>query len=130
VIVSLHVATGALAGALLGSRRAAVPVGLALHLVGDAIPHRDFHSRGFELASGVVGAVALGLRRGFGDPATVGAIASSAPDLEHLVPLRLLGGRRLFPSHRWAPLHRSGGVAAGVQLAVSAALLTALLVRP
>jgi hypothetical protein len=129
VIVSLHVATGALAGALLDSRRAAVPVGLALHVVGDALPHRDFRSRWFELGSGVVGILALGLRRGFGDPATVGAIASSTPDLEHLVPLQLLGGRKLFPSHRWAGLHRRGGVGAGAQLYASVALLAALLLR-
>jgi hypothetical protein len=129
VIVSLHVATGALAGALLGSRRAAVPVGLALHVVGDAVPHRDFRSRGFELGSGLVGVLALGLRRGFGDPATVGALASSAPDLEHLVPLRLLGGRKLFPSHRWEWLHRRGGVGAGTQLCASVALLAVLLLR-
>jgi hypothetical protein len=130
VIVSLHVATGAVAGALLGSRRAAAPVGLALHVVGDAIPHRDYRSRGFELGSGLVGVLAVGLRRGFGDPATIGAIASSIPDLEHLVPLRWLGGRKLFPSHRWGPLHRSGGVSAGLQLALSVVLLAAVLERP
>ena len=127
MIVGLHVATGGLAGALLGSRRAAIPVGLALHVLGDAIPHRDLPSVRFELASGAAGVVALGLRRGFGDPAAVGAIASSVPDLEHLVPLRLLGGRKLFPSHRWPWLHRRGGVSAGAQLAVSVAVLAVLL---
>jgi hypothetical protein len=127
VIVSLHVATGALAGAVLASRRAAIPVGLALHLAGDVMPHGDVRSRRFEVASGIAGVVALGLRRGFGDPATVGAIASSIPDVEHVLPLRRAGGRKLFPSHRWAPLHRSGGVSAGTQLAVAAAVLAAFL---
>lgn len=129
MIVSLHVATGALAGALVGSGRASIPVGLALHLVGDVMPHRDLPSRRFEVASGLVGVVALGLRRGFGDPATVGAVASSIPDLEHLLPFPLAGGRKLFPSHRWASLHRTGGAPAGVQLAVSVGVLAAILAR-
>jgi hypothetical protein len=129
VIVAVHVATGALAGALLGSRRAAVPVGVALHLVGDVIPHRDFRSRSFEVGSGIVGVLALALARGFGDPATVGALASSAPDLEHVVPLPRPGGRKLFPSHRVESLHRSGGIAAGAQLALALGVLAALVAR-
>ena len=129
MVVSLHVATGAVAGALVGSRRGAIPLGLVLHAAGDAIPHDDLRSRAFEVGSGVAGVLALGLRRGFGDPATIGALASSAPDLEHLLPLPRPGGRKLFPSHRWAGWHRSGGVSAWVQLGVSAALLAALLAR-
>lgn len=129
MIVGLHVATGALAGALLGSRRAAVPVGVLLHLAGDVMPHHDFRSRGFEFGSGVVGVLVLASARGLGDPATVGALASCAPDLEHVLPLPRPGGRRLFPSHRWAPLHRSGGASAGVQLAVAVGLLAAVLAR-
>jgi hypothetical protein len=129
VIVAVHVASGGLAGALVRSRRAAVPLGLALHLVGDLIPHGDFRSRRFELGSGVAGVVALALRRGLGDPATLGALASSIPDLEHVLPLPRPGGRKLFPSHRWSPLHRTGGVPAGLQLAVALAVLAALLTR-
>ena len=129
MIVAVHVATGGLAGALVGSRRAAVPLGLVLHLVGDVIPHRDFRARGFEVGSGAAGVVALALRRGLGDPATIGAAASSIPDLEHVLPLPRPGGRKLFPSHRWAPLHRSGGASAGLQLAVALAALGVLLAR-
>jgi hypothetical protein len=129
VIVAVHVASGALAGALLGSRRAAVPVGLALHVAGDLVPHRDFGSRPFELGSGVVGVLALAVTRGFGDPATLGAIASSAPDLEHVLPLPRPRGRKLFPSHRWESLHRRGGVSPGAQLAVSVGALAALIAR-
>lgn len=129
MIVAVHVASGALAGALLGSRRAAVPVGIALHVLGDLIPHRDFPSRTFEVGSGVVGVVALAFARGVGDPATVGAFASSAPDLEHIVPLPRPGGRKLFPSHRWEPLHRSGGIPAQAQLALALGVLAALVAR-
>jgi hypothetical protein len=127
VIVSLHVATGAVGGLLAGTPRRAVAVGLALHLAGDVLPHRDFGSRTFEFASGVVGGLALGLRRGFGDPVTVGAIAASIPDLEHVLPLPRPGGLKLFPSHRWSPLHQVGGMSATAQLAVAVALLGALL---
>lgn len=129
MIVAVHVASGALAGALLGSRRAAVPVGLALHVAGDLIRHRDFESRPFEFGSGVVGVLAVAAARGFGDPATVGAIASSAPDFEHVLPLPRPGGRKLFPSHRWDALHRRGGVSPGLQLALSVGVLAALLAR-
>ena len=129
MIVAVHVASGALAGALLGSRRAAVPAGLALHVAGDLVPHRDFRSRPFEVGSGVLGVVALALTRGFADSATVGAIACSAPDLEHVVPLPRPGGRKLFPSHRWESLHRSGGFSAGAQLALALGVLAALLAR-
>ena len=129
MIVAGHVATGALAGTLAGSRRAAVPIGLALHVLGDVLPHDDFPSRTFEVGSGILGVLALVARRGLGDPATVGALASSLPDVEHVLPLPRPGGRKLFPSHRWAPLHRSGGVSARLQLAVSALVLGALLAR-
>ena len=129
MIVAVHVASGALAGALLGSRRAAVPVGIALHVAGDLIPHRDFPSRPFEFGSGVVGVLALAFARGLRDPATVGALASSAPDFEHVLPLPRPGGRKLFPSHRWVSLHRSGGIPAGAQLALALGVLAALVVR-
>jgi hypothetical protein len=126
MIVSLHVATGAAAGALAGSRRRAVPLGVLLHFLGDLMPHEDVGSRPFEIASGVTALVALALRRGLLDPAVWGAAACSAPDLEHLVPLR----RELFPSHRWAPFHRAGGASVAVQLLVAGAVLGVLLASP
>jgi hypothetical protein len=126
VIVSLHVATGAAAGALAGSRRRAVPLGVLLHFLGDLMPHEDVASRPFEIASGVAALGALALRRGPLDPALWGAAACSAPDLEHLLPLR----REVFPSHRWAPFHRSGGVSVAAQLLVAGAVLGALLASP
>ncbi len=100
MIVSAHVATGAAGGALVGSRLAAMVVGAGLHAVGDAIPHRDISSRRFEVCSGVMGLAALVLRRGLLDPATLGAAACAAPDLEHVLPFPRPGGRKLFPTHR------------------------------
>ena len=78
MIVSLHVATGAAAGALVGSRRRAVPLGLLLHFLGDVMPHRDIPSRRFEIASGVAALLLVAARRGPLDAATLGAAACSA----------------------------------------------------
>ena len=126
MIVALHVATGAAAGAASGSRLAALLVGPVLHLAGDRVPHRDFHSRRFEIGSGLAGILLLAARRGPLDPATLGAAASSAPDLEHVLPLLRPGGRKLFHDHGW---HRSGRFSASLQLLLAAAILAALSVR-
>lgn len=126
MIVSLHVATGAAFGALVGSRRRAVSLGALLHFLGDVMPHEDIPSRPFEIASGVAALSVLAARRGPLDPAVWGAAACAAPDLEHLLPLR----RELFPSHRWAPFHRSGGVPASVQLVVAGVVLSLVLTLP
>jgi hypothetical protein len=127
MIVAMHIATGAAAGAVLGSRRAAVLVGPVLHALGDRIPHEDIDSRRFELRCGVLGVLALAVVRGPFDPATVGAIASAAPDVEHVVRLPRPRGRKLFPSHRIPGFHRPGGVPASVQLVVAGVLLGVVL---
>jgi hypothetical protein len=127
VIVSLHVASGAAVGAGAGSRRGAVALGLLAHLLGDRVPHQDVPSRRFELRSGVALLLLVALRRGPLDPATIGAAAASAPDLEHVVRLPRPGGRKLFPSHRFRGWHRAGGLPAWLQL-VAAGVLAGLVV--
>ena len=124
MIVALHVATGAAAGAASGSRLAAVLLGPILHLAGDRLPHQDFRSRHFELASGVAGVLLLAVRRGPLDPATLGAAASSAPDLEHVLPFLRPGGRKLFHDRGW---HRSGRFPVDLQLLLAGAILGALI---
>jgi hypothetical protein len=129
MIVSLHVATGGLVGALAGSRgRAPVPR-LAAHAAGDAVPHQDVASRRFETISGIAGLALLAAARGPLDPAVVGAAAASVPDVEHVLPLPRPGGRKLFPSHRVRGWHRAGGLPASVQLLAAGALLGALAAR-
>ena len=123
MIVALHVATGAAAGAASGSRLAALFLGPVLHLAGDRVPHEDFHSKRFEIGSGLAGVVLLAVRRGPLDPATLGAAASSAPDLEHVLPFLRPGGRKLFHHHGW---HRSGPFPAKLQLVLAAAIIAAL----
>lgn len=129
MIVTLHVASGAAAGAATGSRAAALLLGPLVHLLGDLCPHRDIDSRRFETASGVAAVLALAARRGPFDPATLGAVSASAPDLEHILPLPRPGGRPLFPSHRWPALHRAGGIPAWAQLLIAALALGALVSR-
>jgi hypothetical protein len=127
VIVSLHVATGAAGGALAGTRRRALLLGPALHLAGDLVPHWDLKSRRFELRSGLGGLALLALTRGPLDPATLGAAAAAAPDLEHVLPLPRPGGRKLFPSHRLHGWHRPGGLRTRTQI-LAAGLLLGLVV--
>jgi hypothetical protein len=98
-----------------------------LHALEDVIPHQDIRSRKFEVGSGLVCAFALLVRHGPTSPVTIGALAASAPDLEHVLPR--IGERELFPSHRFRGWHREGGVSAWAQLLAAGAILTVLLRR-
>ena len=129
MIVTLHVATGAAAGALLGSRKKAVAAGVVLHALGDHMPHHDINSQRFEIGSGLAAVCALGLRYGPTSPAVLGAVAASAPDLEHVMALPRPGGRKLFPSHRVEGWHRAGGVPAWAQLVAAGAILGLVLLQ-
>ena len=126
VIVSLHVATGAAAGALAGSRLGALGLGFLLHAAGDRMPHHDVGSRRFEIVSGTAALLFLAVARGPLHPAVVGGIAASVPDVEHVLPLPRPDGRKLFPSHRFHGWHRAGGVPAWAQLLAAGAILGAL----
>jgi hypothetical protein len=125
VIVALHVASGAAVGALTGSRLGALLLGPPTHLIGDRIPHQDIASRRFEIASGVACLGLLAARRGPLDPATLGAFAASAPDLEHVFPSLRPGGRKVF--HSRLGWHRAGNFPANVQLLLAGALVGYLL---
>jgi hypothetical protein len=125
VIVALHVATGAAAGAASGSRLTALLLGPILHLAGDRVPHEDIRSRRFEIGSGLASLALLAARRGLLDPATVGAGASSAPDLEHVLPFLRPRGSKLF--HGRYGWHRSGRFPAALQLLLAGAILGALI---
>jgi hypothetical protein len=126
VIVAMHVAAGAAAGALTGSRAVAVAAGLVLHAVQDAVPHEDIQSRHFEAASGVLLLAVLARRRGLLDPAVLGGAFCAAPDLEHVLPLPRPGGRELYPSHRVEGWHREGHLPAWAQLAAAGVIVAAL----
>ena len=125
MIVLMHVATGAAAGAATRSRRRAAVLGPLLHFACDVVPHEDIPSHPFEATTGIAAIVALAWRRGI-DAATVGAIASSAPDLEHVLRLPRPGGGQLFPSHRWPLPTASRRLPAWVQLAIAIPTIAAL----
>jgi hypothetical protein len=124
MIVALHVATGAAAGAASRSRPMALLIGPVLHLTGDRLPHEDLRSQSFDIGSGLVSILLLAARRGPFDPATLGAAASCAPDLEHFVPFLRPGGKKLFHRHGW---HRSGRFPVTLQLLLAGAILGALI---
>jgi hypothetical protein len=125
MIVSLHVATGAAAGALTRSRPIALLLGPVVHLAGDRVPHDDIDDLRFEVGSGLVALALLAARRGPLDPAVLCGATAAAPDLEHVVPWLRPGGRKLF--------HREGnvdsGISTGVQLLAAAATIGLLLRR-
>jgi hypothetical protein len=130
VIVSLHVATGGAAGAIAGSRLGAVVLGPVMHALGDLTPHRDIPSTAFEATSGIAGVVLLARRYGALHPVTIGAVAASIPDVEHVLRPPRRGRRMVFPTHRFKSWHLRGGLPAWVQLAAAAAILGVLLTRP
>ena len=74
--------------------------------------------------------LALAVRRGPLGTVTIGAAASSAPDLEHLLRLPRPGGRKLFPSHRFRGWHRADGVPTWAQLLAAGVLLGLFLAPP
>jgi len=123
MIVSLHVATGAAAGAVVRSRPLALLLGPFVHVAGDRVPHDDIDDLGFEVGSGLVALALLAARRGVLDPAVLCGATAAAPDLEHVVPWLRPGGRKLF--------HREGnvdsGIATGLQLLAAGALIGFLL---
>ena len=126
MIVSLHVATGGAAGALLRSRTLALLLGPALHLAGDRVPHEDIPDRSFEIGSGLVALGLLAARRGLFDPAVLGGAAAAMPDLEHIVPWLRPHGEKLF--HRGGGRH-GAGIAAETQLLLAGGIMGWLLAR-
>ena len=126
MIVSFHVASGGAIGAVAGTRGRAVLLGLLAHAIGDRIRHHDIPSHRYELRSGVAALLAIAVRRGPLDAATIGAVAGSIPDVEHVIRLPRPGGRKLFPSHRIRGFHRTGGISADAQLLLAGVLLGVL----
>ncbi|HEY3550809.1 MAG TPA: hypothetical protein VGK69_07140 [Gaiellaceae bacterium] len=126
MIVSLHVALGGAAGALVRSRPLALLLGPPLHVAGDRVPHEDIPDRSFEIGSGLVALGVLAARRGPLDPAVLGGAACAMPDLEHVMPALRLGGEKVF--HRGGGRH-GVGISAEAQLLVAGAVVGFLLRR-
>ncbi|MDQ3992497.1 MAG: hypothetical protein M3229_02445, partial [Actinomycetota bacterium] len=105
----------------------ALVAGPLVHALGDLTPHEDIPSTWFEAVSGALAVAFVARSRGPLHPTTIGALAASIPDVEHVLPWRLRG-RKLFPTHRHAGWHKRGGVPAWVQL-TAAALVLALVAQ-
>jgi hypothetical protein len=117
VIVSLHVATGAAAGALVRSRPVALALGPVLHVAADRFRHEDIPDESFEIGSGLATLALLAIGRGISEPAVIGGAAAAAPDLEHVLPWLRPRGRKLF---HWGS-HAGGGISTGAQLVLAGA---------
>jgi hypothetical protein len=126
VIALVHVATGAALGAVVRSRAWVTVVGVGLHLAQDSVPHKDT-TRRFEIATGLFGVGLVAGRRGLLDPTTIGALACSAPDVEHVVPMPF-GSSKLF--HEGRGWHRSGSLSVKTQVIAASLVLSGVLVRP
>src|SRR4029077_7108548 len=126
MIVSLHVAIGGAAGALLRSRPLSPLLGPPLHVAGDRVPHEDIPDRSFEIGIGLVALALLAARRGPFDAAVLGGAAAAAPDLEHVVTWLRPRGEKVF--HRAVGRH-GAGVTAEAQLLVAGATVGWLLAR-
>ena len=126
VIAAFHAASGAAAGAATGSRTAAALLGPLVHLAGDAVPHRDIANEKLDIAGGLATFAVILLRRGPLDPATIGAAAGMAPDVEHVIRLPRPGGLKLF--HEGRGWHRNGPLSIAAQVALTG-FLVAQLVR-
>lgn len=100
-----HVATGALAGRGRSGPANALLAGLITHAAIDVIPHGEVDDGDFELVTGALGVLAIGLRHGWRSPMTLGAIGGVLPDLEHLPQKFGVHQRAIFPTHRIGALH-------------------------
>ena len=126
MIVSLHVALGGAAGALVRSRPLALLLGPPLHVAADRVPHEDIPDESFEIGSGLVALALLAARRGPFDPAVLGGVACAIPDLEHVVPWLRPRGEMLF--HRGSGRH-GVGVSVEAQLLLAGGVVGLLLAR-
>jgi hypothetical protein len=126
VIALVHVATGAALGAVVRSRAVVAVIGVGLHLAQDSVPHEDT-SRRFEIATGLLGVTLVAARRGVLDSTTIGALACSAPDVEHVIPMPF-GSSKLF--HEGRGWHRSGSLPVRTQFILASLVLSGVLLHP
>ncbi len=121
-----HLATGALVGREFDGPLQALLAGVAMHGLMDIAPHGEINDRSFEIATTVVGLLALAARYGWRSPITLGALGGVLPDGEHVLPARIKPQTALFPTHRISWMHASDvplGIPAWAQVVVGGAVL-------
>lgn len=100
MICAVHALVGAVVGRVAGKRPGALASGVATHLIGDLIPHKDLNPKvEAPLLAGAMGLIAW--RFGFKSPEFIGAFGGMAPDLENAAMLTGLIPREAmrFPTH-------------------------------
>jgi hypothetical protein len=106
VICAVHAVVGAAIGRLAGEPKRALAAGVASHLLGDLLPHKDFDPK----VEAPLLALTLGVlawRCGVTSPEFVGAIGAVAPDVENAAShVGLISEEAMrFPTHRGANSH-------------------------
>jgi hypothetical protein len=106
VICAVHALVGAAVGKIAGKRPGAFAGGVATHLIGDLLPHKDFDPKiEAPLLAATLGVLAW--RCGVTSPEFVGALGGITPDLENaatrvgLIPADAMQ----FPTHRQGGYH-------------------------
>jgi hypothetical protein len=132
MICAVHALLGAAVGTLSGSREGALAAGLATHLLGDLLPHKDFDPK----VEAPLLAATLGLlarRCGMTSPALVGAVGGVLPDVENAAMIVgvLPKTAMRFPTHVEDGKHHGPKAAsAWPQGVLAAACLALVLSRP
>lgn len=100
MICAVHALVGAVVGRVAGRRPGAIASGVATHLIGDLIPHKDLDPKvEAPLLAGALGWIAL--RFGVTSPEFLGAVGGMAPDIENAAMLAgfLPREKMRFPTH-------------------------------
>ncbi len=121
---------GAAVGKFAGKRPGAFAAGVATHLIGDLLPHKDFDPKTeAPLLAVTLGIIAL--RFGVRSPEFAGAVGGIAPDFENAAAVTGLIGREQmrFPTHLGDDKHGPKVGSAWPQ-AVLVAACAAYLLRP
>jgi len=120
MMVAVHALTGAVLGGLCRRRTHAFALGVASHLVADALPHRDL---AVPVEGALLGAAlaAVGALKGADSPEFAGAVGAAAPDIENLVAwlFHIPDEKLLVPSHRCYHGRKLEGVYEQVGLAAA-----------
>lgn len=101
MIGAVHACIGAAVGRAVGSRGKAFAAGVATHLIGDLLPHKDFPIQiEAPLLAVTLGVIAV--RCGVNSPEVAGAVGGFVPDVENAAGIVgiLPWDKVRFPTHR------------------------------
>ena len=106
MICAVHAIVGAAVGRIAGRKGGAFAAGIATHLLGDLLPHKDFDPK-IEAPLLAVTLGFLGWRFGLKSPEFAGAFGGVAPDFENAASVVGLIPRDAmrFPTHRGDDKH-------------------------